>query len=142
MIVIRDSSGAYFSEFKKVGINGFGMPTFVLPMICEPMQIVVFGSMDDAKSTLRIIKAQIEERNLLGRRHGEVEAVDLGQRIETLENQVKMYEAMRPQWMMGYTSDSIAAQTSSAALSQLWNMLGADNQTTAVGRLKKLKGEL
>lgn len=48
------------------------------------------------------------------------------------------YEAMRPHWAMGYTSDSLAAQGSTAALSQLWQMLAASSQTEAVQTLQDL----
>lgn len=47
-------------------------------------------------------------------------------------------EQIRPQWAMGYTSDSISAQLSSTALSQLHEILGVENQTMAVLKLKKL----
>jgi hypothetical protein len=47
-------------------------------------------------------------------------------------------ETLRPHWAKGYTSDSIAAQTATAALSQLWVLLGADNQTQAMMKLRSL----
>lgn len=47
-------------------------------------------------------------------------------------------EAMRPHWAQGYTSDSTAAQASTAALSQLWGLLGVTSQTEAVAALKTL----
>ena len=47
-------------------------------------------------------------------------------------------EALRPVWAQGWTSDSQAAQASSNALSELWELLGATNQTVALERLRNL----
>lgn len=47
-------------------------------------------------------------------------------------------EALRPHWAQGYTSDSIAAQCSFMALSELWFLLGTKDQTSAVARLRDL----
>lgn len=55
-----------------------------------------------------------------------------------LERKVAALERLRPVWAMGYTSDSIAAQTTTAALTQLWGMLGAKDQTDAVRILSEL----
>ena len=47
-------------------------------------------------------------------------------------------EALRPVWAQGWTNDSVAAQASGAALAQLWNMLGVQNQTQAMATLAEL----
>ena len=54
-----------------------------------------------------------------------------------LEN-ATTYERLRPHWAKGYTSDSMAAQASTSALSELWTILEVDNQTAAVVRLRQL----
>lgn len=46
-------------------------------------------------------------------------------------------EAMRPNWAKGYSSDSIAAQCSANALSSLWELLGAKDQTEAAEKLRQ-----
>lgn len=56
-----------------------------------------------------------------------------------LKRQVEALEQLRPLWAQGYTSDGQAAQATGNALTQLWEMLGADNQTAAVAQLNKLK---
>lgn len=45
---------------------------------------------------------------------------------------------LRPVWAQGYTSDSIAAQSSANALGQLWRMLEVDNQVSALRKLAQL----
>lgn len=60
------------------------------------------------------------------------------QRVRLLRERVAALEAMRPQWAMGYSDDSIAAQCSTASLTQLWTLLGVDNQTQAVQAIKEL----
>jgi len=52
-----------------------------------------------------------------------------------LELQVKALDSLRPHWAKGYTTDSAAAQLATAALTQLWDILKTDNQTTAVLKL-------
>jgi hypothetical protein len=47
-------------------------------------------------------------------------------------------EMLRPVWAQGWTTDSIAAQCSSAALTQLWGLLGVVNQTEAATKLRGL----
>ena len=49
--------------------------------------------------------------------------------------------AVTEPWAEGWTNDSIAAQVSGRALAQIWEMLGAKNQTQAVIKIKELKGE-
>ncbi|MEP2533526.1 hypothetical protein [Shimia sp.] len=60
---------------------------------------------------------------------------------DRLAAEVATYEQLRPVWAEGWTSASIAAQSSTAALAQLWSLLGAQNQTQAVAALKELRGE-
>lgn len=57
------------------------------------------------------------------------------------QRRISALEALRPQWAQGYTSDSIAAQSSSAALSSIWALLGASNQTECMIKLRELTGE-
>jgi len=59
-------------------------------------------------------------------------------RIKRLEQQLETERSMRPQWAQGFTSDSIAAQSTSTAMHALWNLLGATNQTQAMERLRRL----
>lgn len=54
------------------------------------------------------------------------------------EETQKAMDELRPVWAHGWSTDSEAAQASSNALAQLWEMLGVDNQTTAVEELQKL----
>ncbi len=63
-------------------------------------------------------------------------------RIKELEEKLTVLEAARPHWAQGYTSDGVAAQVSSAALSQIWDQLGAKNQTDAMEALSMLKSEV
>lgn len=69
-----------------------------------------------------------------------VAGLTLSDGLADLERSVKTLESLRPHWAQGYTSDSMAAQASTAALSQLWEMLGATNQTEAVQRVTILQG--
>lgn len=54
------------------------------------------------------------------------------------EGEIHALEKFRPHWAMGYTSDSVAAQASTAALSNIWEILEARNQTEAVMKLRRL----
>ncbi len=69
-----------------------------------------------------------------------VAGLTLADGLAELERSVKTLESLRPHWAQGYTSDSIAAQGSIASLAQLWDMLGATNQTEAVERVTILQG--
>jgi hypothetical protein len=60
--------------------------------------------------------------------------------IADLQAKIDALERLRPHWAMGFTSDSIAAQTTISALNQIWSMLGVDNQTAAMDRLRQLTG--
>lgn len=61
--------------------------------------------------------------------------------ILKLRKQVEALEQLRPQWAQGYTSDSMAAQASTTALSELWKLLGVEDQTTACAKLRALMDE-
>jgi len=58
--------------------------------------------------------------------------------IDALRARINGLEALRPTWAMGYTSDSVAAQTSTAALQTIWGMLNVNNQTEAMQRIAAL----
>lgn len=60
-----------------------------------------------------------------------------GRENQRLRDQIAALEEMRPHWAQGYTSDGVAAQTTSAALSQLWKLIGAKDQTEAVQILER-----
>lgn len=60
-------------------------------------------------------------------------------RIDKLEDELEGLESLRPHWAQGFTEDSVAAQSSQAALSQLWELIGAKDQTQAVQILKASK---
>lgn len=47
-------------------------------------------------------------------------------------------ECLRPHWAKDYMSDSTAARTIITALNQIWSILGVDNQTAAMNRLRQL----
>lgn len=51
------------------------------------------------------------------------------------EEAEKCLNELRSVWAQGYTSDSVAASSSANALAELWSILGANNQTEAVGIL-------
>jgi allophanate hydrolase subunit 1 len=67
---------------------------------------------------------------------------DLQSEVTAANNVVASAEAHRPLWAMGYTSDSIAAQSTSAALTQIWKAIGAKDQTDAMRRLELMNGLL
>ena len=58
--------------------------------------------------------------------------------IKELEQKIAVLEELRPHWAKGYSSDSIAAQVSFGALSEIWKILGVDNQTGAIEKLKRI----
>ncbi|MGY2429595.1 hypothetical protein [Pseudomonas tolaasii] len=58
--------------------------------------------------------------------------------IDELRNKVEALEAMRPHWAKGYTSDSVAAQGQTSALSQVWEALGVNDQTACILKLRAL----
>jgi hypothetical protein len=60
-------------------------------------------------------------------------------RIKRLEDKISHLEEMRPFWAMGYSSDSMAAQAATGALSNIWRCLGVKDQTACMYALKELK---
>jgi hypothetical protein len=58
--------------------------------------------------------------------------------IFELKRSNEALESLRPHWAKGYSSDSVAAQTSAAALSQIWRILEVDNQTAAIQKLREI----
>lgn len=72
----------------------------------------------------------------------------MAQEIEHLREQsaiqkttIEALETLRPHWAQGYTTDSVAAQVTTGATLQLWDMLGVTNQTDAVSELQALQNE-
>lgn len=59
--------------------------------------------------------------------------------VITLQQKLEVAEALRPHWAQGYSSDSIAAQTATAALSQIWGLLDVTNQTDCMEKLRALQ---
>ena len=75
-------------------------------------------------------------------RHSHRELVEeLAAKLARAERRNDALEQLRPVWAQGWTKDSMAAQASGNALSQLWKMLGVQDQTQAVAALTALKGE-
>lgn len=68
----------------------------------------------------------------------EQEGVDL----KELQKKVDALEQLRPVWAMGYTEEGRAAQGFASALSALWLILGAENQTEAVATLREAQEAL
>ncbi|QIG68862.1 hypothetical protein EVB71_010 [Rhizobium phage RHph_Y55] len=56
-----------------------------------------------------------------------------------LAEKVKALEQLRPVWAQGYGTAGVAANATSAALGQLWQLLGVNNQTRAIEALNALK---
>jgi hypothetical protein len=63
---------------------------------------------------------------------------DQANRVPELEEQIKSLEELRPVWAQGFTNDSMAAQANANAISDVWALLGATNQTEAMEKLRKL----
>jgi hypothetical protein len=55
----------------------------------------------------------------------------------------KLYnlEALRPHWAKGHSTDSVAAQVATSALSQVWTFLGVSDQTQCVQKLRAVLAE-
>jgi hypothetical protein len=68
----------------------------------------------------------------------EAEYKQLDRLVSELKAKNKVLESLRPHWAKGYSSDSVAAQSTTNALNQLWVMLGVSNQTQAVEKLAEL----
>ena len=58
--------------------------------------------------------------------------------IVKLREQVANLEKLRPHWAQGFTSDGVAAQTKTTALAQLWELLGVEDQTAAMAKLRSM----
>lgn len=76
------------------------------------------------------------ETALMSEAADEIERLE--EKINELEVSNKYLEEMRPHWAKGYTSDGVAAQTSFGSLNALWELLGVNNQTDAVIKLRLL----
>lgn len=74
--------------------------------------------------------------------YSQTQVDELVQLVETLEERNANLESLRPHWAKGYSSDSIAAQTATSAMMQLWELLGAKHQTEAVSKVRGLKEAL
>lgn len=61
-----------------------------------------------------------------------------GKELAEAREKIKALEALRPLWAQGYSSDSIAAQSLTTALTKLYDLLGVTNQTAAVAMLRAL----
>lgn len=75
-----------------------------------------------------------------------LEAADLIEQqaaeIGRLRRYVAALESKRPHWAEGFSSDSVAAQLTADALTELWGLLGVHNQTEAVEKLKTINQQV
>lgn len=62
--------------------------------------------------------------------HEEYDAI--AAELQDLKQRYQALEKLRPVWAQGHTSDSMAAQSATNAMTQLWKILGAAHQTQAV----------
>ncbi|RWN51466.1 MAG: hypothetical protein EOS04_24505 [Mesorhizobium sp.] len=76
----------------------------------------------------------------LARKHLRDIIAELEERVSSLQSTIDSLEKDRPHWARGYTSDGVAAQVMMVALNGLWDLLGASNQTEAMGKLRELVG--
>jgi hypothetical protein len=105
----------------------------------------------DLKNAASSIEALTEARDTMGHlwaKEAAEKQVALG-RIEALtaerdrlSSEVDTLELLRPHWAQGYSSDSVAAQASTAALVAFWEILGVSDQTSAINALKALTATL
>jgi hypothetical protein len=68
----------------------------------------------------------------------EHEYLNLKDKLDLAEKRLAAAEALRPQWAMGYTDDSMAAQLSTSALTQIYGVLGVTNQTHCMEKLRAI----
>jgi hypothetical protein len=68
----------------------------------------------------------------------EHEYLSLKDKLDLAEKRLAAAEALRPQWAMGYSNDSMAAQTATSALIQIYGVLGVQNQTQCIEKLHRL----
>lgn len=62
--------------------------------------------------------------------------------VVKLREQVADLEKLRPHWAQGYSSDGVAAQVTTSAITELWEALGVDDQTAAVQAIHDLKSRV
>ena len=65
------------------------------------------------------------------------EITKLRAEVERLKDLIAAENELRPRWAQGYSSDSVAAQCSQAALSEIFKKLGVTNQTEAMQALEE-----
>ncbi|TIL38566.1 hypothetical protein [Mesorhizobium sp.] len=70
----------------------------------------------------------------------DAEIIRLKSALHHAEQSVESLERLRPHWAQGYSSDSMAAQATTTALSSVWTLLGVNNQTAAMARIRDLLG--
>lgn len=58
--------------------------------------------------------------------------------LDDAREHIAMLESLRPHWAQGFSSDGVAAQAQTAALSSIWEALGVSNQTEAMQRIREL----
>lgn len=113
----------------------------------QPGWFLTAGDFSDGRQGLarsfELCNIQLSERRFVehGNSRGPVFRIDLTGvegKTHELENKIEALEMLRPVWAQGYSSDSVAAQSSTAALAQIWHALGVDNQTDAMARLNIL----
>ena len=63
-------------------------------------------------------------------------------KIAELEKQNEALEQLRPYWAKGFSNDSVAAQCTVSAMSELHKLLGVNNQTDAVIKIKQQQKRL
>jgi hypothetical protein len=86
---------------------------------------------------------ELEQRADNEARHAHRELVEeLEAKLAREELRNDALEQLRPVWAQGWTKDSMAAQASGNALSQLWKMLGVQDQTQAADRIEELEAKL
>lgn len=101
-----------------------------------------FADIDSrALAVAQRLELQLDGRTFPGGRTQRVAMIQcaVAGALEEQEARIAELEALRPHWAQGHSDDSIAAQASTAALSELWQILGVDNQTSAVSKLRELK---
>jgi len=67
---------------------------------------------------------------------------ELATEIDRLRRYVAALESKRPHWAEFFSSDSVAAQLTADALTELWGLLGVHNQTEAVEKLKNMNQQV
>jgi hypothetical protein len=106
--------------------------------------------MTDIVERLRLCDEQMVALDHLNRPYGlakslEHEAADEIERLRAERDAAvsKLYnlEALRPHWAKGHSTDSVAAQVATSALSQVWTFLGVSDQTQCVQKLRAVLAE-